>query len=200
MAMSASGGWKSILARSEKPKVTVTVGKSAQDLTHTQARRFNELTRGAVVAAPAANDNPLEQSRYSLEDAAFRRMTSADDILKRAASGAINLYVSAKGLRGCWRRLAANGDRIESSVRKLRSGHLRLAKHLCKELALTGVTSARVLEYPDDADLYFLDFDIEMLEELSAWGHEKKIFCMSEPRGIVRGEVILLGAEHQPKK
>jgi hypothetical protein len=200
MAMSASGRWKNILGRSEEPKVTVKVGKSPQELTHTQARRFSELARGGAVAAPAANDNPLEQPRYSLEDAAFRRMTSEADILQRAASGSINLYVSAKGLRGRWRRLAANGDRIESSVRTLGSGHLRLAKHLCKELATSGVTNARVLEYPDVDELSVLDFDIEMLEELSAWGHEKKIFCLSEPRRVQRREVILLGSKHAAKK
>jgi hypothetical protein len=166
-------------------------GKDAE-LTDTQAYRFDELTHTDKRTSQTVPVNPIEQPRYSLEDAAFRLMTSESVILQRATSGSIKLYASAAGLAGRWRRLDGNGNSMESSLRTLRSGYLGLTALSCKELELHGGAKVLVFEFPDNPDLSALDLDFETQQELSAWGTEKKCFCVSEPHWVDSDGVVLL--------
>ncbi len=190
--MPKASRWKKIFGNYRKPTVKVQVGEKDEEMTDTQAFRFRELTQTATRDAPVMNGNPLEQSRYTLEQAAFRLMASEVDVLQRAASGSIGLYADVAGLEGRWRRLDRDGDTMESSLRALRSGYLGLTSHSCQELALTGGTNIYVFEFPDVSDLSVLDLDFETLQELSAWGSEKKCFCLREPRWLDRDSIVLL--------
>lgn len=184
--------WKKIFGLSKKPKVEVQVGEEAHMMTETQAYRFDELAQTGSQNRVAANDNPLEESRYSLEDAAFRLMVDEAELLQKAALGSIRLYVDAAGLDGRWRRIDGNGDVIESSSRHLGSGYLSLSIASCKELALQGEANISLLELPDDADTATLNLDRETLLEMTGWGDEKKCFCLPAPRRLGAAAVFML--------
>jgi hypothetical protein len=183
--------WKKIFGN-RKPTVPVRVGDNAEEMTETQAYRFDELTQTDQQDARPVNDNPLDQSRYSLADAAFRLMTDEADLLQRAAANSIKLYTDVAGLAGRWRRMDGNGDAVESSLRTLRSGYLELSTLSCLDLASIGSTNVSVFELPDIFDPSTLELDAETLRDLSAWGSEKKCFCVTEPKRVSTDEVILL--------
>ena len=183
--------WKKIFG-SRKPTVPVRVGDKAAEMTETQAYRFDELTQSGQQDARPVNDNPLDQSRYSLADAAFRLMTDETDLLQRAAANSIKLYTDVSGLAGRWRRIDGSGDAMESSLRTLRSGYLKLGTLSCLDLAAIGSTIVSVFELPDISDPSTLELDAETLLELSAWGSEKKCFCVHEPKRVSTDEIILL--------
>lgn len=190
--MSRVGQWKRILGRSAKPQVPVLVDGKTAIMTDTQAYRFEELTDTGSRRQPAANLNPLEQSTYSLEDAAFRLMTTEADILERAASGSIRLYSNVEGLAGHWRRADASNVATESSLRTLRSGYLALPKGLCKELPQNSGVDVTAFEFPELADMSVLNIDHTTLQELSVWGTEKKYFCPAGPHRVERSDIVLL--------
>ncbi len=189
--MPKASRWKHIFGQT-KPKVPVQVGDKAETMTVTQAYRFDELSEPGQEDAPPANQNPLDQSKYSLADAAFRLMVSEDDLLKRAASGVVKLYTNAAGLEGRWRRIGGDGKTLESSPRTLRCGYLELTALSCLELATHGGANVLVFELPNILDPSALELDAETLQELSAWGSEKKCFCVREPRRVSRDEIVLL--------
>jgi len=190
--VSKASRWKKIFGLAKKPTITVQVGDKAEDMTDTQAYRFEELTQTSAQELQVAGGNPLAQSRYSLEDTAFRLMTDEADILQRAAGGSIRLYANAAGLAGRWRRLDGDGGTIESSLRTLRSGYLELTIPACKELALRGGTNVMILALPSISNPSALNLDVETLQELSAWGGGKKCFCLSKPRRFSHTEIVLL--------
>ncbi len=190
--MARPGGWKKLFGRSKKPTVEVQVGDKAEVMTETQAYRFDELAQTGNRSRDAANDNPLEQSRYSLEEAAFRLMTSEAELVQRAAAGSLPLYTNAAGLTGRWRRIDANGEVVESSVRPVKSGCLRVPVAACKELALEGSARVTVLEYPADPELADLKLEHVITLELAAWGNEKKVFCLDAPQRVDLASVVLL--------
>ena len=190
--MASTNRWKKIFSRSKKPKVEVQVGDEAHLMTETQAYRFDELAQTGSQNQLAANDNPLEESRYSLPEAAFRLMVDEAELLQQAAAGSVRLFADAAGLTGRWRRINGNGEVIESSVRRLGSGYLSLSMASCKELALQGNTSVSLLELPDDCEHAALNLDNETLLEMTGWGEEKKCFCLSESRHVEPGVVFLL--------
>lgn len=190
--MSGTSPYKKILRQLIKPKVSVKVGRKVEEMTDTQAYRFAELSHGDAKAARAANGNPFEQSRYSLEEAAFRLMLSEDEILERAASGAIGLYVRVAGLEGRWRRLDENGDAMASSARTLQGGYLALTASSCREFALNDAIKVSIVELPDQPVPAALELDGETLQELSAWGRGKKCFFLDRPHSVTRADVVLL--------
>ena len=189
--MSRINQWKKIFGRAE-PKVALRVGDKVEEFTSTQAYRFKELKETGSRDPRTADGNPLEQSIYSLQEAALRLMTSEDTILERAAAGAINLFASVAGLRGRWRRLDDSGNKFESAFRTLRSGYLALPVHSCRELALTGCTKLTIYTYPELADPSGMKLDTETRQELSAWGDGKKTFCLSESMRLGTRDVVLL--------
>lgn len=184
--------WKQLFGSSKKPEVTVQVGGTPEKMTDTQAYRFDELTQSGSLDTRAVKRDVDGPARYSLEDAAFRLMTSEADVLQRAVAGSIRFYIDATGLAGHWRRFDDNGVPIESSPRVLQSGFLGLTELSCKELALRDGTSVLVFEFPDVDDASVLDFEVTTLQELTAWGDGKKVFCVSEPRWVERNNIVLL--------
>jgi len=190
--VSGTSQYKRILRQIIKPKVSVKVGRKVEEMTDTQAYRFAELSQGDTEASQAPSGNPFEQSRYSLAEAAFRLMLSEDEILERAAAGAIGLYVGVAGFEGCWRRLDENGGAMESSVRTLRRGYLRLAASSCRAFAQKHHVDVSIAELPKSPVPPALDIDSETLQELSAWGGEKKCFFLRAPRRIGRDALVLL--------
>ena len=190
--MSRVDQWKKLLGRSAKPQVPVLVNGKTAIMTDTQAYRFEELTETGSRKQPAINRNPLEQSRYSLQDAAFRLMISEADVLRRAAAGLIRLYSSVEGLTGCWRRAEAINAAAESAPRTLRSGYLALTQPSCQELLQHAGVELSVLEFPDLPDTSSLDFDDGTIEELSVWGSDKKYFYPVKPHRVEHSEIVLL--------
>ncbi len=190
--VSGTSSYKKILRHIIKPKVSVTVGRKVQEMTDTQAYRFAELSQDDARSSHASDDGPFERSRYSLEEAAFRLMVSEDEILRRAAAGKVNLYTSAAGFEGRWRRLDDSGAAMESSVRTLSAGYLALTASSSKELALTGDIRVLIVELPEPPVPAALEVDGETLQELSVWGGGKKCFCLREPRAVGRHDVVLL--------
>jgi len=190
--VSETSPYKKILRHIIKPKVSVKVGRKVEEMTDTQAYRFAELSQGDAAASQASNDGPFERSRYSLEEAAFRLMVDEDEILRRAAAGSVNLYTSAAGFEGRWRRLSDNGDASESSLRTLQRGYLRLTASSCRELAVKKHVDLSLVELPESPVPPALDIDHETLQELSAWGGEKKCFFLHATIRIDRDVVILL--------
>ena len=190
--MASTNRWKKIFSRSKKPKVEVQVGDEAHMMTETQAYRFDELAQTGSQNQLAANDNPLEESRYSLGEAAFRMMVDETELLQRAAAGSLRLYADAAGLTGRWRRINGSGEVIESSSRRLGSGYLSLSVASCNELALQGGTNVSLLELPDDCDPRALNLDNETLLEMTGWGEEKKCFCLATSQRVDTGAVFLL--------
>lgn len=188
--MSRANQWRKIFGHTEKQKVRV--GAKLEELTDTQAYRFEELTHANAGDSKTANGNPLEQSRYSLDEAAFRLMISEEDVLQRAVSGAIALFTGVAGFTGRWRRVASNGSAVESSVLTLRSGYLALTVGACRELIRHGATSVSILEFPNLSDPATAELDDETLTVLSAWGKQKKSFCVSEPQRVDRSRIVLL--------
>ncbi len=176
--MSSISRWKKLFGRTGKPTFKVLVGEATEEMTDTQAYRFDELTHAGPRDSRAASSNPLEQPVYSLAEAAFRLMSSEEDLLHRAAAGSIRLFTNAAGFTGRWRRVDTNGETVESSARILSSGYLALTILSCKELSLSGASSVLVFEYPLMSDPSVLNFEAQTLQELSAWGGRKKnVLC-----------------------
>ena len=190
--MAKIGHWKRILGPTGKQKVLVSVGGKNARMTETQSYRFSELKEQRDAGSPAAIDNPLEESRYRLEDASFRLLISEDQLLQKAAAGSVRLYTNAEGLTGRWQR-GGDAGAEQSSFRTLKSGFLALTTKSCGELMNKGVTSVSVLCFYDMADPAATNIDDDTLATLNAWGRGRKQFCLREPILVDRDKVVLLG-------
>ncbi len=190
--MSRIGRWKDVFGKSEKPKMTVRTRDSFEELTDTQAYRFEELTNTSDGVRLWENENPFDQSRYSLGDAAFRLMTTELDVLGRAASGAINLFVPVDGLAGRWQYLAPDGRATTSSGMVLRSGYLALTIVACEKLAELDNIEVGMLVFPKLADPAAFGFDGETQAVLSTSGNKRISFCLTTSRKIDRDGVVIM--------
>ena len=119
--MSKAGLWKNIFGQREK--VVVDVGGTPHELTHTQKFRFEELRESQRQLRASSYLNPLDDSRYSLDGAAFRLMLDPTEILEKAVAGRYRIYVDASGVTGTWRRREPDGTVSQSGVVKIQSGH-----------------------------------------------------------------------------
>jgi len=190
--MSKVERWKGIFGKSKAPKKTVRVGNSFEEFTHTQAYRFNQLTKSNGGQRSRGDGNPFDQAKYSLGDAAFRLMTSEADVVRRAASGEAHLFVPAAGIKGRWRYLSPDDKATESSDLMLNSGHLALTIGTCRQLATSECAEVSVLLFPTSADAATLEFDAETAAVLSTSGKRKIAFLMAKPRRISRDELVLM--------
>lgn len=181
---------KRILGGTGKQKVLVSVGGKDAHLTETQSYRFSELSGQREVDSQSTN-NPLEESRYALGDAAFRLLISEDQLLRKAAAGSVRLYTDAAGLTGRW-QLGDGGDAVKSSFRALKSGFLALSTESCHELMQTGSTSVSVLDFCSNADPAATNIDNDTLETLQAWGQGHKQFYLQHPIHVDRYKVVLM--------
>ena len=91
--MSKINRWKEIFGYTGKRKTPVRVGKKYEDMTGTQADRFDELKLPKRAdSQPDASTAP-RKTRYALAEASDRLNVSEKHLLQEAASGSINLYV-----------------------------------------------------------------------------------------------------------
>ena len=188
--MSKPGLWKSILGHREK--VAVNVGGKTEMLTDTQSFRFEEISGTREAPQPAGYRNPLEETQYSLEDAAFRLMITEDEVLAKAAAGGLRLYVDAAGKSGHWARRDLEGNVSQSSVFTIRAGLLKLRSRACDDLAKHGRAIVRTLDLCRTNGLTTAGLDDDTLANLRAWGPGDKQFFPLHPLTIERGDVILL--------
>ena len=188
--MSKIGLWKNIFGHREK--VAVKVGAKTELLTDTQSYRFNEISETRDAPLPAAYHNPLEDTRYTLEDAAFRLMITADEVLQRAAAGGLHLYVDVAGQSGHWARRDLEGNVSQSSVSTIRSGLLKLRSKACRDLARHGRAIVRTLDLCRTNGLTAAGLDGDTLANLRAWGPGDKQFFPLHPLTVEHDSVILL--------
>lgn len=188
--MSKIGRWKSIFGHREK--VPVKVGSKTEMLTDTQSIRFTEISETREAPLRPAYRNPLDDTRYSLEDAAFRLMISEDEVLARAAAGGLRLYADVTGQSGHWARRDLEGNVSQSSVSTIRSGLLKLRSKACNDLAKHGRAVVRTLDLCRTHGLTTADLDADTLANLRAWGPGDKQFFPLHPITIERHNIILL--------
>ena len=188
--MTKIGLWKKILGHREK--VAVNVGAKTELLTDTQRFRFNEISETRDAPPRDAYRNPLEEMRYRLEDAAFRLMITADEVLARAAAGDLFLYVDVTGKSGHWARRDPEGNVSQSSVSTIRSGLLKLRSKACDDLAKHGRAVVRTLDLCRTNGLTKAGLDDNTVANLHAWGPGDKQFFPLHPLTIERDSVILL--------
>ncbi len=190
--MSKINRWKEIFGPAGKRKTPVRVGKKFEDMTGTQADRFDELKLPKHADwQPDASTAP-RKTRYALAEASDRLNVSEKHLLQEAVSGSINLYVDVGGLKGRWRRGANDSGSIVSSVQTLTSGYLALTSRSCSEMANFGSVNVLVLEFHCPSDPSAVDMDRETMAVLSAWGDCEKYFCLREPLWVDRNRIVLL--------
>ncbi len=188
--MSRIGRWKNIFGHREK--VAVKVGAKTELLTDTQSYRFSEISETRDAPTRPAYKNPLNDTRYGLEDAAFRLMITEDEVLAKAAAGGLRLYVDAAGKSGHWARRDLEGNVSQSSVFTIRAGLLKLRSRACDDLAKHGRAIVRTLDLCRTNGLTTAGLDDDTLANLRAWGPGDKQFFPLHPLTIERGDVILL--------
>jgi hypothetical protein len=190
--MSKINRWKEIFGYAGKQKTRVRVGKKYEDMTGTQAYRFDELKQPERAdSQPDASTAP-RKTRYALAEASDRLNVSEKDLLQEAASGSVKLYVDVGGVKGRWRRGANASGSIVSSVQTLTSGYLALTSRSCNEMANYGSVNVLVLEFHCPSDPSAVDLDRETMAALSAWGDCEKYFCLEEPLLVDRNKIVLL--------
>ena len=188
--MSKIGLWKSIFGHKEK--VAVDVGGKTELMTSTQSFRFSELAGRREAPPQTSYRNPLEDDRYTLEDAAFRLMIPENEVLKRAAVGRVRLYVDVAGQSGHWCRQDVNGEVSQSSVTTIRSGLLRLRSKACADLAKHGRAIVRTFDFCKTNGMSLAGVDEVTLANLEAWGPGDRQFFPLHPMTIERNAVYLL--------
>ena len=188
--MSKFGQWKSIFGHREK--VAVKVGAKTELLTDTQSFRFNEISEARDTSPRPEYRNPLDDTRYSLDDAAFRLMITAEEVLARAAGGSLHLYVDVAGKSGHWARRDPAGNVSQSSVSTIRSGLLKLRSRACSDLAKHGRAVVRTLDLCRTNGLTMAGLDDDTVANLRAWGPGDKQFLPLHPLTIERDSVVLL--------
>ncbi len=183
---------KKILGQTEKSTVRVEVSGKYEELTDTQSIRFEELAKIRGTETPSADRNPLEESEYSLEDAALRLMATEDELIGKAAAGSIILYADATGLSGHWQHRDTGGEIHRSAEEVMKSGLLALEKSACQQLANADSIDVTVLDYHSRSDPTTLKFDSRTLTRLVTSGPGSRRFFLRDPLQITRGDVLLL--------
>ncbi len=184
--------WQRLFGKDRKPRVQVRLGDRVEKLTSTQAHRFEDLLKSNAPSRPTEPSNPFDQSKYSIEEAAFRLMVEDEAILQLAASGSVDLYTSVAGLSGHWQQQAADGSVIDSPDVTLRSGLLALTRDACRRLAAHGRTRAASFEFKRLADPSATELDDETLSALSMWKENRVRFLAHEPRPVEASQIVLL--------
>ncbi len=190
--MPKTNRWKEIFGYAEKQKTRVRVGEKYEEMTGTQAYRFEELTQPKGPGSQPKASNSLRKKRYVLAEASDRLNVSEKHLMQKAVSRSVNLYVNVGGVKGQWRRGANDSGPMLSSLQTLTSGYLALSSRSCSELAKFGNISVSVLEFHRPSDPSAVDLDRETMAALSAWGDRDLYFCLREPLWIDRNKVVLL--------
>lgn len=188
--MSKIGLWKNIFGHKEK--VAVSVGGRTELLTQTQSYRFSEISQQTDAPSRPSYSNPLEDTRYTVSDAAFRLMISEDEVLAKAAAGGMHLYVDVAGMSGHWCRRDHEGNVSQSSVTTIGMGLLKLRSRACADLSKHGRAIARTFDLCRTSDESQTNLDENTLANLRAWGPGEKQFFPLHPLTIDRDMVVLL--------
>lgn len=166
------------------------MGEKFEDMTGTQAHRFEELTTPAI-PDQLPDASATGTTRYTLTEASGRLNISEKQLLQQAASGSVHLYINATGLKGCWRRGSADSDST-LPVQTLISGYLALTSRSCGGMAGLGSSNVSVLEYRCPPDPSAVDLDDETMATLAAWGDDDKYFCLQESVWVEDNMVVLI--------
>lgn len=168
------------------------VGGSHVEMTDTQAYRFEELQKSRESTNGAGTRGVFDELRYSLEDAAFKLMTTEASLLEKAAAGKLRLFIDAAGMLGNWRSYNADGEPRESTPQSMPSGFLALTVKSCGELVENGRTQVAFVEYVQDVDPEALDIPADVLAVFASWGVGNRFFCFSSPAEIGADQVFLM--------
>jgi hypothetical protein len=177
---------------SAKKKLPIRVGGKLVRFTDTQAGRLEELTDYKRREPEPGEANALEQPRYTLKESAFRLLVTEEQLLQKARSGLVNLYIDVADLQGLWRYKAADGHSQHSTVQLLRSGYLALTTNSCRELAEKGGCNVTALELRCPSDPSAMNLEVEIVAALSVWGDGQKLFCLEEPLWVDRERIVLM--------
>lgn len=188
--MRKAGLWQSLFG--QKEKVVVDVGGESHAMTHTQKFRFEELRESQRQLDSRAYKNPLEDSRYGLDDAAFRLMLSPDEVLDKAIAGKYRVYVDASDVTGTWRRREPSGTVSQSRLATIRSGLLRLRRKSLEALRRSDAVQVGVLDYCPRAAKTDQRLDCDSLANLEGWGPGDKQFFPVAPMVVERSRLVLL--------
>lgn len=177
-----------------KKKLPINVGGKLVNFTETQAGRLRELTKYKRRDPEPGQANAFEKPRYTLEESAFRLLVTEEQLLQRAASESVDLFINVEGLQGLWRYKAADGRSLQSTVQTLLSGYLALTTSSCRELVEKGGSNVTVLELRCPSDPSAMDLEREIVAALSIWGDGRKFFCLQEPLWVDREKIVLMAS------
>jgi hypothetical protein len=118
----------------------------SETMTRTQACRFRELQSGRF---GGKGKRRKAKPHYSLEEAARLLKTEVDEILQSAASGRLQCFVLATGLRGHWRTTGQAESSLPAEPREIPE-YLALTPADCQQVAAYRSVNVYDLEYPAD--------------------------------------------------
>jgi len=183
--------WREIFRGNKKQKKTVKVGEKFEDMTGTQANRFEELAQHGIPDLQPDANSP-GKVHYTLAEVSEHLNVSGRQLMQQAASGSFHLFVNAAGLAGCWRRGAPEGGSMSTPVQTLVSGYLALTSRSCNGMIGLGSCNVSVLEFRCPSDPAAIELDHETMEALIAWGEDDKYFCLQEPLWVEEDKVVLI--------
>ncbi len=189
--MAKSQGLRKFFAQAKKT-VPIKIGNKLMQFTTTQAVRLGELADRRRDAAEGGPAQGLDQSRYSLEDAAFRLLQSEDMLLAQAADGKQVLYVDVSGLQGRWMCRNAEGEVLQSNVQALDRGFLALIDKDAKTLHQQGHCDVSIVELVLPPDAAVANIPRDVMTALQAWGDARKAFRLEAPLRVERSAVVLM--------
>lgn len=182
--------WRDVFHYTEKPKKPVQIGDTYEDLTGTQAHRFEELTQ-IRKTGPTPTTSGLRKIRYTLAEASGCLNISEEQLLQQAASGSVDCFIDAKGLKGYWHRDKIDGQSIDNSANILTKGFLAITSSACKEMAQYGSINVSMLEYRCPSNTAAVSLDRSTLAALSAAGECEKFFRLQDVLWVDQTRVLL---------
>lgn len=122
-------------------RVSVLAFDQYEELTATQAIRFEELQQALKDQGIEISAGEPEQPWYSLRDASRRTQVSREDLLAAAGAGRLHCFVYARNAAGYWD--AAASTPVPSSV----PDFLEIPAAQCRQIIEFGSASIKNLEY-----------------------------------------------------
>jgi hypothetical protein len=119
----------------------------SETMTRTQACRFRELQ---TTRFEGKGKRRKQKPHYSLDEAARVLRTEVDEILLSAASGRLQCFVIAAGLRGHWRTTGQGEPTLPAEPSAI-PDYLALSPADCRQITDYGSVNVYDLEYPADS-------------------------------------------------
>ncbi|MGB5347488.1 MAG: hypothetical protein WBN23_15080 [Woeseia sp.] len=127
------------------PRQSVLAFDRYEEMTATQALRFEDLQRALREQGIEVEPAEPEQPWYSLEDAGSRTGHTGPELLTAAAAGRLQCFVYAQNAAGYWD--ASPTTPVPASV----PDFLALPASQCREVLETGGANVRILEFHHSA-------------------------------------------------